>query len=938
MENLARQARAASMCGERSATSRHDPLVRVKIDQWWHATGDILSQCLKQLFFLLLALSVVSATANGQATAPQTKELQTAELQITDPQKWKSRLGNPSYTIRREATMELWAAGEAGYRLARTLVDSADREVSTRANWLIRQWRFGIRPDTPPSVAQWITKYQKSQQNEKAVLLRKLLDKGEVLRLLSLIATEADRDKRILMGSIKTPIRNAVRTMIGNGEIDRALDALKLGAEADELFLADYAACLMVLDRMEETRDSLRKQGIIQSQRNLLAICEFNSREFERAKKTCLTGTPDTTGIRLQSRIGLIESQWKMENSSSIERGDKIEKLSMTLLGQKATNDQLRFAETMKEIVELGTNNKEEARFCAEAMLICNAWPEAIDFTQSYRITDTLRLRLARLEVRESLELLGVEDASKLPDWFRERTAQKKDNEDEQKKWDLETYECMLILSPVLNRLGQRKELAEILDHLAKYTRDERTHYTGNMIKGRLSAEMREAAFEDAVIGLEAENKVVISRLFPKNYTDAKNWWAFLSLHGNKPLKEKLLLLDAMILGEGERPDTEAYTDLIAKFEQHIDRQPADKQLLPRLSLVKSARTREEKQAVIDLFEQRYAQLPEKGVWLFSSSQLQSLAFALGNLLASEERWQEAAEWYDRCVQHDPKEPRFQFALGHVLEKLGKPEEAKARKQRGRLLPLSLGRVRTDLAKQMDSLQLAEEAKEQRRITMESGFFSNEFSTVGAARDAAVDLFDEKAPDKLLQTSLINQSHLRLLAKSNAYIDIRSYPIMASRIARTRALGLLDNNRVEEAIHDMWVAHEATPGDVRIPLEIAPRLEKNGKTEVAQEIFEKVYQVNQKLLDDFPNSAYYHNEIAWLCARLGRRMDDAFVHAKKAVELQPDYPNSIDTLAEVYYRQGNREKAIELVKRCIELDPNTKHFHEQLVRFEAGQD
>ncbi len=49
-------------------------------------------------------------------------------------------------------------------------------------------------------------------------------------------------------------------------------------------------------------------------------------------------------------------------------------------------------------------------------------------------------------------------------------------------------------------------------------------------------------------------------------------------------------------------------------------------------------------------------------------------------------------------------------------------------------------------------------------------------------------------------------------------------------------------------------------------------------------------------------------------------------HSQKAVELEPESAGYLDTLAEINFRKGNRDKALELMKKCSEMDKNNGYY------------
>jgi Flp pilus assembly protein TadD len=73
-----------------------------------------------------------------------------------------------------------------------------------------------------------------------------------------------------------------------------------------------------------------------------------------------------------------------------------------------------------------------------------------------------------------------------------------------------------------------------------------------------------------------------------------------------------------------------------------------------------------------------------------------------------------------------------------------------------------------------------------------------------------------------------------------------------------------------------------------------------------------------------------------LSACCGRNLDGALEHARKAVELAPDNAGYIDTLAEVYFQRGDKDKAVAAQRKAVELDPKKSYNRKKLARIEAG--
>jgi len=98
---------------------------------------------------------------------------------------------------------------------------------------------------------------------------------------------------------------------------------------------------------------------------------------------------------------------------------------------------------------------------------------------------------------------------------------------------------------------------------------------------------------------------------------------------------------------------------------------------------------------------------------------------------------------------------------------------------------------------------------------------------------------------------------------------------------------------------------------------------------------ERSYQTVRNA-DTLERYALMLNQYAWLVANTEGDFKSALESSKKSLELIPDDPGYLDTLARCYYATGDYEMAVASQKQAVQFDPHSGQIQRQLDFFEKA--
>jgi tetratricopeptide (TPR) repeat protein len=147
-------------------------------------------------------------------------------------------------------------------------------------------------------------------------------------------------------------------------------------------------------------------------------------------------------------------------------------------------------------------------------------------------------------------------------------------------------------------------------------------------------------------------------------------------------------------------------------------------------------------------------------------------------------------------------------------------------------------------------------------------------------------------------------------------------------------------DKPKDALAPLERARDLAPDAPGIYTALGDAYKKLGEDAKAADAYRQCEELYRAQMARQPDAASPYNNLAWFLVTHDLRLDEALELSQKSIELAPDTDAYLDTLAEIHYRRGEHDKAIEAINKVFDLDPKPRHliyFEQQRDKFEKAK-
>ncbi len=917
---------------------------------------------------LTLPQAATAQQSSTQKDTPQKVTASTDTLDVSELGTLTEQLSKGSYSSRQRATIKMWGQREQSRDEVQRAARNGDPEVSSRANWVLRQWRRGAVPGMPPHVAKLL------QQGDDPAAIQELVELGRFESALIAVQESADS---IEFDEIKDRVSHAMRLRfpfyIRQAMEEKTLQDLLalIDISASDTDIAICRMRLMEAMGTAVTDDNLlpaaaKTWSAADRARTLAVLLTIRGR-FDDAIKVA----KQMNDTRLVHRVMAIDGRWQQLTEEHILAAKDAGPLQSTRhwMGALAAADRCGDQKSKDQVIKMLVQSPVSSDWQPWRILVSHGEIETalemIDDSSPATITD---IALAASLPEYALNRLGFpigEVDQRLDQWINGAIA------DQLSDLNVRSLpmQRMMCLMKCLISVGRDDDAWEIAERLSRanltlFDRPLRDEVLQNL----LSTARSDWIFKLAV--LEDENSVsqsarwLASRVLPdtKSATVDYVMSALLSMDRKSTYSARFQMACELLNGDvpdrfdpqhdyqrlfdrfvdskyvdyrqqvGVRQQSELNHDIVAFFARHGQSELATKclqQLMMQgdIQAIFDIAVQQANSGKADVADRFYALAWERcrskghGNRLLNAS-ADDAAIATKSVvgqwfLARRAGDHQRSEKLRREIELTLCSPSSDF-LNQVAMDLGEHHERELPSQ---VYVTMLPYAALGVNKEVDFYDLARGS-----AMLVGDVESDEPDTAGPAeiawrnnaRKEAMRWFDLAV---LFQT--IDSTYFR----SSAFVSLPIY------IHRKLLLSAIEDRDEATAKRSVDRIMQLDYIDIGFAEDLLPKMRDAGLAKLAYETLDNVFDRGKEHMEKFPFDVTMGNNVAWVAAMNDRRLDEALVLSEQTVFFEPDSAVYRDTLAEILFRLDRREEALHVEESCLLDDPTEWHVHVQVKKY-----
>ncbi|MCW1916472.1 hypothetical protein OJ996_22990 [Luteolibacter sp. GHJ8] len=869
----------------------------------------------KPVLWTLIATAGLSAAAVENLSKEQSPDI---PAQI-------ARLSDDSYSVRELATRDLWSLGEAALPELQLAARGRDPEAAIRARDLVRKIELGILPDSSPKIVDLVMRYDQGSRDMRQRVIRDLRNERAFRQILKLYALEKDREAlSMLEVEVQGVALDAARECLGSDQPDikSAFEYLKMARPRATEYMA-----IASLHRATGTLDKALQEA--PEKDHLLRFCllatsgrlQEAADEADQAGLDILSARVRMLGGDPLPWLALAPSSPQSSQSSGLPAYREIA-VALWSGGQAPP-------EELKELRRQARSGDEDDQLRAALLLFLIG-----DHIEAQGVLNRLHPNAAMThfdaieDVDSALKAIGLDPAA--PDytaWAAKRfqVFLEAPETERNELLDLET------LGAFLERRGLYKELeAAFVPPLLKLAEENQDDFL--MLITRLFPQGSEDESPPvirpvlkAASAYAGDDEVrwvqVVEHLFD-SYGNPAQIWTWLAQM--EPELDRAARLDLLARLHFLLPDPDDQRRVFQKKVWALisKEEKADRKRMVE-TLIATVSTKKDPALLLDCI----AELEDAEGARFGWDRYKGEAFMLLG------RWDEAANLWLARAKDDPGISYYHVRAAVCLRRAGKESAALEQEAKVDLLALGETRILRDCAEVYAANGDFARARAcwQRAANECTGDHLNFSWVVNELTDYALAESDWKTAATLREARLLERA---MVSEKTAYASaICLKERVESDLMRGFALLSRDRSRALEMIRP---ALDKPFADTALADYFFEPMRGAGLVSLHDEAFEKLWNHLQPVIARFPACENVQNSAAWLASRATRRLDEAGKLLENVLKTSPRQGAYLDTMAEVHFARGDREKAVEFSQKALAEEPDDAQLLRQHQRFVSG--